>query len=188
MQHSPFEGRLIRLRAREAEDEPSFFRWINDPEVTEHLSARYPYSHVQEKAYLASASDVSYKSPAFAVETLAEGKLIGGVELRPSNPEDRCADLGISLGEKEFWNGGYGTDTMFTVCRAGFQVMNLNRIELTVFAPNERARHVYEKVGFQLEGCHRDAHFKFGRYIDVYQMGLLRDEFRDDPMLAREEA
>lgn len=181
---SLFEGRLIRLRAREAEDEPSFFRWINDPAVTEHLNARYPYSHAQEKAYLSSTSDVSYRTPAFAVETLAEGKLIGGVELRPSNPEDRCADLGISLGEKEFWNGGYGTDTMFTVCRVGFQVMNLNRIELTVFAPNERARHVYEKVGFKLEGCHRDAHYKFGRYIDVYQMGLLRDEFRDDAAAA----
>lgn len=37
---SPFEGRLVRLRAREPEDAPLLYRWFNDPEVTEFLAMR----------------------------------------------------------------------------------------------------------------------------------------------------
>ncbi len=47
---SPLEGRLIRLRAREPEDEPKLFRWFNDPEVTGNLVIRYPLTHAGEPA------------------------------------------------------------------------------------------------------------------------------------------
>ena len=55
---------------------------------------------------------------------------------------------------------------------------HLERIELGVFNDNPRARHVYEKISFQLEGCLRDADFRQGRYRDVLFMGLLRGELR----------
>ncbi|MBK9546256.1 MAG: hypothetical protein IPO51_10525 [Dehalococcoidia bacterium] len=52
MTTNPFEGRLIRLRAREPEDEPSLHEWFNDPEVTEHLALRYPLSHRTEREFI----------------------------------------------------------------------------------------------------------------------------------------
>ena len=55
-------------------------------------------------------------------------------------------------------------------------MMNLNRIELDVFAENARARRVYEKVGFREEGVRRQAVYKYGRYQDVVVMGLLAGE------------
>lgn len=177
---SPYEGRLIRLRAREPEDEPLLYEWFNDPEVTEHLSMRYPVSHAQEKAYIEANSSPGYARADFAVETLAEAKLIGGVDLRPMMPENRSAMLGIAIGDKGYWDGGYGTDTMRTVCRFGFEMMNLHRIGLEVFEGNDRAQHVYEKVGFKVEGRKRKAHYKLGEYIDVIVMGLLEGELRMD--------
>jgi len=59
-------------------------------------------------------------------------------------------------------------------------MMNLHRIELEVFADNARAVHVYEKVGFHMEGTRRRAIFKFGRYQDLHVMGLLEEELRWD--------
>ena len=173
--HSPFEGKLVRLRAREPGDEPLLYRWFNDPEVTEHLTVRYPLSHAQEKAFIEGAA-VSYDRATFGVETIAEGKLIGGVLLEKASPENRRATLGIALGDKQFWNGGYGTDTMRVVCRFGFESMNLHRIDLEVYASNTRARRVYEKVGFRQEGVLREAVYKYGRYEDIVQMGLLEGE------------
>jgi len=173
---SPFEGRLIRLRAREPEDEPLLFRWINDPEVTENFVIRYPMSHAQERAFIDSCAKPGYERAAFAVETLAEGTLIGGVDLGRTSPENRSASLGIAIGDKSRWDSGYGTDTMITVCRFGFEMMNLHRIELAVYARNARARHVYEKVGFKVEGRLRDGRYKFGEYDDVIVMGLLQRE------------
>lgn len=175
---SPFQGKLVRLRAREPEDELLLYKWLNDPEVTEHLTVRYPVSHAAEREYIEHTHGVSYAIASFAVETLAEGRLIGGVSLEDTSPENRSATLGIALGDKTFWNGGYGTDTMRTICRFGFEMMNLHRIELDVYADNARARRVYENVGFATDGVRRDAVFKFGRYQDVVVMGLLEGELR----------
>jgi RimJ/RimL family protein N-acetyltransferase len=178
MSQSPFEGRLVRLRAREPEDEPLLFQWFNDPEVTEFLAMRYPLSHAREREFIEGQKAPGYGHAGFAVVTLAEGQLIGGVDLLQTSPENRSARLGIALGDKKRWDGGYGTDTMRVVCRFGFEMMNLHRIELDVYADNQRAQHVYEKVGFRVEGCRREALFKYGRYRDVIVMGLLEGELK----------
>jgi RimJ/RimL family protein N-acetyltransferase len=175
---SPFEGALIRLRAREPEDEQLLFTWFNDPEVTEFLGGeRYPISRATQREFLARPGP-NYESAGFAVETLADRRLIGGVDLRTSDPANRSATLGIAIGDKTCWDGGYGTDTMRTVCRFGFEVMNLHRIQLTTSAANLRARRVYEKVGFREEGILRDDRFTRGRYFDTVVMGLLEGELR----------
>lgn len=175
---SPWEGRLVRLRAREPEDEPLLYAWFNDLDVTEFLSIRYPLSHQQEKDFILAASSTGYHNASFGVETIAEGKLIGGAGLHKANPENRSAELGIAIGDKAYRDGGYGTDTMRVLCRFGFEMMNLHRIELEVFAANERARHVYLKVGFREEARRRQAIYKYGRYHDLIVMGLLEGELR----------
>lgn len=178
MAPTPFEGKLVRLRAREPEDEPWFYRWINDHDVREHLEARYAFSHAQEREFLSTPAEVGYEKAGFGIETLAGGQLIGSCALRDTSPENRSAELGIMIGEKSYWDGGYGTDAMRVLCRFGFEMMNLHRIELEVFAENARARHVYEKIGFRTEASLRDSRYRNGRYIDVVVMGLLEGELK----------
>lgn len=176
MDYHPFEGRLIRLRIREPEDAPLLFQWFNDPEVTEHLAIRYPVSHRQERDFVDSVSRSGYDAAHFAITDKASGRLIGGVDLLETRAENRVATLGIAIGDRTAWGGGYGTDTMRTVCRFGFEMMNLHRITLEVLAPNRRATRVYEKVGFRHEAVRREAAYRYGRYVDVLVMGLLRGE------------
>ena len=172
----PLEGKLIRLRAREPEDEPLAYHYFNDPEVTEYLTIRYPVSHRQERGIL--DEPVTYQAAHFAIETLEDRRYLGGCSLLVHRPECRRAELGIVLGDKSYWDGGYGTDTMRTLCRFGFDEMNLHRIELQVFEENARARHLYEKLGFRVEGVRRDAWYQTGHYQDVILMGLLEGELR----------
>lgn len=175
---SPFEGELVRLRAREVTDSDANYRWMNDYEVTRFIQVRYPPSMRSQRAYLEGLPVPAFEGSRFSIETLADRTLIGTCHLGGGSAEDRAADLGITIGEKSYWNGGYGTDAMRVLCRAGFEVMNLERIELRVFADNPRARRVYEKIGFQFEACMRDADFRSGRYRDTVVMGLLRGELR----------
>lgn len=172
MSPDPYTGRLVHLRAREAEDAPTFHRWFNDYEVPGWLGVRYPISRAGESNLLGSTPEPGFRRAAFAVETRDEHRLIGNCELQ-AHLEDRCATLGIALGERE---RGFGTDTMRALCRVGFEVMNLNRIELTVDAMNHRARHVYRKVGFVEEGELRDHRFLMGAYRNTAVMGLFRTE------------
>ncbi|HEX6031410.1 MAG TPA: GNAT family protein [Tepidiformaceae bacterium] len=173
---SPFEGELIRLRAREPEDEPLSYQWFNDPVVTEFLTLRYPLSHRSEREFLEAQGQPGYRNASFSIVKRDGDSLIGGCSLEAASPENRSAVLGIAIGDKSYWDGGYGTDAMRVLCRFGFEQMNLHRIQLDVYQGNDRARHVYEKVGFRVEARRRQAHYKYGRYQDIYVMGLLEGE------------
>jgi RimJ/RimL family protein N-acetyltransferase len=175
---SPFEGRLVRLRAREDADLDRYHRWLNDPELTRFIEIRYPISHEQERGIIEGTPPADFYAARFAIETFAR-EHIGSCTLRNSSPENRSAELGISIGERRYWNGGHGTDAMYLLCRFGFEHMNLHRIELHVFADNTRARRVYEKIGFKVEGCLREADYRYGRYRDLVVMGLLGGELVD---------
>lgn len=178
MSYNPYSGELVRLRARDASDEPLLHAWVNDPAVTEHLLIRYPMSHATEHEWVAANHQPGYANAGFAIETLEDGKLIGNCGLQQTRPEDRHAVLGIFIGDRSCWGRGYGTDATRTLCRFGFEMMNLHRIELEVIDGNDRARAIYERLGFVHEGTRRDAIFKAGRYRDIHTMGLLEGELR----------
>ena len=91
--------------------------------------------------------------------------------------EDRGSDLGIMIGEAQYRDKGYGTDTMLTLVRFGFEQMNLHKISLGVFEFNARGYAVYKKVGFVEEGRRREEIYQDGRYWDVIWMSMLRREF-----------
>jgi RimJ/RimL family protein N-acetyltransferase len=170
-------GKRVRLRAVEPEDAPNAYRWINDREVTQFLMARYPFSLNFERDWAGNiAKENNYQDARYVIETL-DGTAIGVCGLHHGRPEDRIADLGIMIGEKDYWSQGYGTDAMLTLLRFGFYQMNLHKITLGVFSINPRARAVYEKCGFVEEGRGREEYFQDGRYIDVIRMGVLHREF-----------
>ncbi len=171
------EGRLVRLRASEPADVPLLHQWFNDPEVVAHLALRYPLSLRDEENWINGLGQISYGNARnFAIETLADRRLVGGCGFHVTEPENRVAELGIAIGDKTAWDQGYGTDAMRVLCRFGFEEMNLHKIRLGVYAGNERARHVYEQVGFVVEARGREMVYRRGEWHDEYFMGLFREE------------
>ena len=174
---SPFEGERVRLRARESTDLEHMYRWINDWEGVQYIASRYPRGKKFEAEWLISG-DPTFANSQFIVETLADRRPIGWLGLHQAQPENREAHLGVSIGEAEYRDGGYGTDTMRTAARAAFDAMNLHRIELTVYDWNHRAIRCYEKVGFKREGILRDGMFRAGKWHNLVVMGLLKGELQ----------
>ncbi len=173
-----FYGEKVRLRPIEREDLPRFVAWFSDPEVRRHLTIYLPFSLAEEErwyeAHLRKTQEGS--SVLLAIET-SEGAHIGNISLEPINWKDRNAVLGIMIGERQYWNRGYGTDAMRTLLRVGFKQMNLHRISLVVDADNPRGIRCYEKAGLKREGTMRDAAFHDGAYCDQHMMSILADEF-----------
>lgn len=186
---NPFRiGAKVYLRPVESEDLPLLQRWMNDPEVTRHLAAYRPMSADAERRWLASLAD--RPDDTVLVIVCRDGDVpVGTVGLRGAGGPHRRAVLGISIGEKSCWNRGLGTDAMRLICAYGFDTLNLHRIELEVYAGNSRARHVYERIGFRLEGVRREAHWAEGAWEDVFVMALLETDWRARrPAVRREPA
>ncbi|MBT3465410.1 GNAT family N-acetyltransferase [archaeon] len=108
-----------------------------------------------------------------------DGNLIGGLDLREIDSINRTASLGIIIGEKEYWDKGYGTESTKLLLDYGFNILNLNNIMLEVFDFNPRAIRVYEKCGFKIIGKRRKSKFFNGKYYDEIFMDILAKEFNN---------
>jgi len=169
------KGTSVLLRPFKRSDITYFLNWFNDPEVTKHLLLYLPMSQAQEERWFERYLQDEQRH-IFGIETV-DGTLIGNIGLENVNWKDRNAELGIVIGEKDYWDEGYGTDAITTLLDFAFRQMNLHRVYLRVFEDNPRAKRSYEKCGFQLEGRLRESSFSDGRYRDEWIMGILRDEF-----------
>ena len=172
-------GEHIRLRAVEREDLKKYHEWLNDPEVTEGTALYLPMSMVEEENWFDAISQLNPNEKPLAIDLRKdrEWKLIGSCGFHVIEQKNRCAEIGIVIGDKTEWNKGYGSETVTLLQRHGFETLNLNRIFLRVYADNIRAVRSYEKAGFVLEGRLREATYKKGKYEDVLLMGILRSEW-----------
>ncbi|MEX0749817.1 MAG: GNAT family protein [Dehalococcoidia bacterium] len=174
------EGTTVNLRAPDMSDLERNHRWINDREVARYLGgqARYLMSMAAEEAWMRGVCEQlqSYDRVFLAIET-KDGRHIGNTNFFGAIPEQRRAELGIMIGEKECWSQGFGTDALRTLVRFGFDEMNFNRIVLQVFSYNPRAIACYRKLGFVEEVRMRQDMWHEGAYHDTIVMGLLRDEY-----------
>ena len=175
-------GKRVRLRAPMREDLPRFVAWLNDPEVRQGLSLYLPLSLDQEQRWYESMLERPADEHPLVIE-IRSGEAwapIGNCGFHNIDWRNRAAELGIFIGEKSYWNQGYGSEVMRLLLRHGFQTMNLNRIFLRVFDNNPRAIRSYEKAGFIHEGRMRQAEFQQGSYFDVLYMSVLKSEWVGD--------
>lgn len=173
-------GERLRLRAPEREDIPRFVTWLNDPEVRAGLMLYLPLSIGQEEQWF----DDMLKRPAqehpLVIEIEVEDRWIsvGNCGFHDIDWRVRSAEVGIFIGDKSYWNKGYGTEVMELLLQHGFETLNLNRIMLRVYENNPRAIRSYEKAGFVHEGRLRQGQFNDGRYFDVLIMSVLFAEWK----------
>jgi RimJ/RimL family protein N-acetyltransferase len=171
-------GEKVRLRAIEREDLPRFVEWFSDPDVRRYLDMYLPFSLAQEERWFEQLQERMEKQRLvmLTIETSA-GTHIGNISLFDINWKDRHAELGITIGEKDHWGQGYGSDSIRTMLRLAFREMNLHRVFLRVHADNTRGIRCYQKVGFQKEGTLRESVFREGVYHDMFVMSILKSEF-----------
>jgi len=175
-------GDRIRFRAPEKEDIAMFVDWLNDPEVRAGLSLFLPMSVAKEEHWFENMLKRPQEEQPMTIEVQDEvgWNPIGNVGLFGFNDISRSAEAGIMIGEKAYWDQGYGTEAMKLLLKHGFETLNLNRISIQVFANNPRAIRCYEKVGFVHEGRSRQAIFTDGVYYDVLWMSVIREEWTSE--------
>jgi diamine N-acetyltransferase len=176
-----YYGKRVRLRAIEREDLPHYVEWFADPAVSENLESQMPMSLASEERWF----EENLKLPAEEQTLAVDAKLgrsrwehIGGAGFHHVDKRNRLAECGLVIGDKKNWGRGYGTDALRTLLRYGFDTLNFNCIQLCVMAFNERAIHVYEKIGFVREGTRREVHFYNGQYWDIHLYSILRREWQ----------
>ncbi len=171
-----YAGKRIYFRALEKSDADTIVAWRNDPKAWRTLGKMNPLNRTREEEYI----DALYKPGGDTVlgVSLIEGdRFIGMCGLHRSDPIARSATFGILIGDEKDRGQGYGIEATELMVKYGFEELNLNRIELCVFADHAKGVHVYTQAGFVQEGVLREAYFRNGKYHDVIHMAILRREW-----------
>jgi RimJ/RimL family protein N-acetyltransferase len=156
-----------------------FVAWLNDPEVRQFLLIRLPLSLAQEEQWFENMLKCPPAEHVLVIEvnTGSGWKAIGNTSFMDIDWTNRFGEVGIFIGDKEFWNKGYGRETMRLMLKHGFETLNLNRVWLKVYEYNPRGIRSYEKAGFRHEGRYRQAKYHDGQYYDILIMSVLHQEW-----------
>lgn len=174
-----YYGEKVCLRAYKEEDIPVATKLVNDAELKRLLAPRiaFPMTGWEEEEWVKSQRSNKNGEYNFAVEDMETHSYIGGCGINEVNWTARIATVGIMIGDKNYWNKGYGTDAMKVLIKFIFENMNIRKIKLNVFSFNIRAQKCYEKCGFKVEGILKDELFKDGKYYDEIIMSLFNNEY-----------
>jgi RimJ/RimL family protein N-acetyltransferase len=145
------EGKKVRVREKRVEDIRNEYSWRVDPELS-RLDATRPMTMSYEDFLRYSKEEMqfpNYRSKRLAVETLG-GIHIGNIMYYDLNRQNRQAELGIMIGDKDYWSSGYGTDTVNTLLQHLFTILELDRVYLHTLSWNYRAQASFTKSGFKL--------------------------------------
>ncbi len=142
-------GSKVKLRRKKLSDARNDHRWQSDTELAildaaPVLSSSFP-------VYLLDYTDQLHDSGSnrypLAVETL-DGKHIGNCTCYDIDENKREAQLGIMIGDRNYWDRGYGTDAVSTMVNHIFLNTNLKRIYLKTLDWNRRAQKCFQNCGF----------------------------------------
>lgn len=172
------EGRTIVLRPHAARNVAAFTRWYADPEVARLTRYQDGPMRADEVRRFFEARVTGTGSLALAIHLRETDRLIGTCAFSQLDGDNGSALFHITIGERDCWGRGYGTEATALMLDHAFGTLGLHRVGLSVFAFNDRAIRSYRKVGFVVEGRSREAIWRDGRFSDEVHMSVLADEWQ----------
>ena len=165
-------GTRVVVREKDMSDISDDYDWRTDAELAE-LDATRPLGMSYNDFYRYSKEDFtlpSLRSKRLAIDT-TEGKHIGNCMFYDIDLRDGEAEVGIMIGDKDYWSQGYGTEAMALLLDHMFTAYPFSRVYLHTLTWNKRAHQSFRKSGLR--------EVRQGRRSgnDFIEMEILRDDW-----------
>jgi len=148
------------LRDKRIEDAEQDYIWRSDHQLAS-LDAAFPLAMSYDRFLKLAEDQMRYPTPGshhFATETL-DGKFIGNCMYYDLDSVKMQAELGIVIGDRDYWSNSYGYDAVTTLLDHCFNEKKLERVYLHTLEWNKRAQRCFEKCGFfQVRPVRRMSH------------------------------
>lgn len=171
------KGKLVNLRPTQKEDLKELYELDQNTELVQFGNGRWSPSPLAkwEKDFEKDLEKDEF--PWFVI--VADGKLIGGIGLHHRELRDGSTQFGIGIYHPDYVGKGYGREAISLLLDWAFFDQNWRRVWLEALSVNPRAIATYRALGFVEEGRLRKHTFFRGEYVDVMQMGMLREEWAE---------
>ena len=158
---------------------PNYFNWLRDVSVINtigrvdyliNLSLNEVQSYIN--GLLASSDNC-----VFEIETV-DGRFIGTLKIGHIEWRTGCADIGIMIGDKDYWGKGVAKESISLACKYAFDFLCLRKLSSGCAAQNVAMVKAFESIGFVIEGQIRKKLLMSGKFDDHLLFGLFKDELK----------
>ncbi|ADC51569.1 putative acetyltransferase [Alkalihalophilus pseudofirmus OF4] len=175
-------GKLVTLKeATEKDlDELYYWKYVEEEQAAKKWNAPYipepEISKMEFKQHWQETNEIIPNTPS-ALTIHTNEKLIGIVSCYWVDKHTNWLETGIVIYDKEYWNGGYGTEAYRLWIDYLFTTTDLHRLGMSTWSGNVRMMKAAEKIGMKEEARIRQARTVNGEYYDAIKMGMLRSEW-----------
>ncbi|WP_087974231.1 GNAT family N-acetyltransferase [Oceanobacillus rekensis] len=163
----------LQLRPLEKEDLEFVYKMRTNPDVMDYWFEE-PYTTMEKLMKSYEAGQDSDTQRQFILYHYKEK--VGYLGLFGIDNRHRNAEFAIMIAPSQ-QGKGYATDATRLIVEYGFNQLNLHKLFLYVVKHNEKAVHIYQKVGFQIEGELKKHFFVDGDYHNALFMSLFREDY-----------
>ena len=152
--------------------------WMNDPDVVKYTEGRYNTYNLEDIISYVRAVESSDRALLFGIYDHDTKIHIGNIKIGPIDAVNKCASVGLIIGEKDFWGGGRASEAVRQISVIGFSDLKLHKLTAGVISGNEASLKVFLKNGFVVEGTRpKHCHF-FGEWRDQILLGRINEAWR----------
>ncbi len=174
------KGEKVILRPMRREYLERYFEYLNDVEL-QLLSSEDPPMPMEYERVVRNFEQHLERPRGetvwFGIEVQG-GKFIGQCLLHRFDHAARTCELGITIGDRDYMNRGYGRDVVRLLTRYAFRLLNIEKVYLTTNGSNVRAQKSFAAAGFEIEARLRRHIWIDGRHDDLVYMAAYREDAR----------
>jgi RimJ/RimL family protein N-acetyltransferase len=164
----------VSLRRANAGDADFLLELLTDAEIRRYLGPRTVSDRDAVLAEIARSEDEPDAFGRFVVEE--DGEPVGSLGFHTSNEINRIARLERLAIHPRARGRRLADDAARLFQRLLLVDLGFHRLELEIYAFNERARAHAERSGFVREGVRRKANLRDGEWLDSVMFALLRED------------
>lgn len=169
------ETDIIRLRALEPEDIDILYKWENDSNLWKLSSTIAPFSKYILRRFIENQRYDIYetKQMRLIIESKADGRPVGAVDLFDLDPTNRRAGIGVLVYDDADQEKGYASSAINAMILYAFQVLGLNQLYCNVLANNLKSFNIFKKKGFTVIGLKSEWIKTTTGWLDEYTLQLI---------------
>lgn len=170
------DGTPCILRSPEEYDAEDLLGYLHTVTGETHYLLSYPEEvTLTFEQQIAVINKINKSNNEFMINAYINGELAGNTHISCISGKIKSrhrASLGITV-KKKFWGNGLGT-ILFKESLDFVKEIGYEQIELSVYSDNQKAQSLYERYGFHVWGCIKNAFkLKDGTYCDDIIMGKM---------------
>lgn len=174
------ESDIFYLRKISIDDcDENYLKWMNNPEINKYLESRFTTHTIDSLKDFVNSMNNSENNVLFAIVDKESDTHIGNIKLGNIHPIHKYADIGLLIGDKNYWGRGIATNAIKLVSEFAFDELNLRKVLAGVYENNIGSIKAFEKCGFKKAYVKKDNYYFEGKFIDAFVFELYNENLAD---------